>query len=171
MDERRGMHIRIPHKHYWIPAPSWRIHIGIYIRILSSTFGCCYNAVKYNTTLHTALQWLRQIINQTLNPNGLVMGCFLRILEKIDRVITVPHSISNHLCSFSTAKLNICRSEYVWHWNVYKLYPLQINNFKMWYLNKLFSFAWKIKVWLLNICVLIKRLGLHKMFTKHTFDI
>ena len=31
---------------------------------IPTTVKCCYNAVQYNTIIHTSLQWLRQNINQ-----------------------------------------------------------------------------------------------------------
>ena len=70
------------------------------------TFECRCNAVRYNIILHTLLQWLTQNIYFSFNsqktshssPVRQDMGCLLwvltlpivRILEKIDRVITVP---------------------------------------------------------------------------------
>ena len=66
----------------------------------------CRNAVRYNIILHTSLQWLTQNIYFSFNSQKTShsssvrqdMGCLLwvltlpivRILEKIDRVITVP---------------------------------------------------------------------------------
>ena len=47
---------------------------------------CCYNVVHYSMILHTSLQWLRQSINHSLNPqntshiarpNGQAKGCIL----------------------------------------------------------------------------------------------
>ena len=56
--------------------------------IQQNTVGCLYNAVQYNMILHTSLQWLRPNINQSLS-----ILYFVKILEKIDRVIKAPHSI------------------------------------------------------------------------------
>ena len=64
--------------------------------------GCRYHAVKYNTTLHTTLQWLKSNLHQNWihkrhlipHPNGPATGClFLKTFEKIDRVLTALHCI------------------------------------------------------------------------------
>ena len=68
----------------------------------NNTVNCRYNAVQYNTMLPTSLQCLWQSINQSLNAQntshtspltGEVWNYFVRIWEKIDRVITAPHCI------------------------------------------------------------------------------
>ena len=57
------------------------------LQIKPNTVECRYNAVKYNMILHTSLQWLRQSIDQSLNPQNIFVG----IWEKIDRAITASH--------------------------------------------------------------------------------
>ena len=66
----------------------------------TNTVECRYNAVQYNKILHTSLQWRGQNINKRLNlqkthhtsPYRASYGVsFVRIFDKIDRVITAPH--------------------------------------------------------------------------------
>ena len=63
---------------------------------------CRYNAVEYDLIWKTSLQWLRQSINQSLNPQNTPHTspwrasygiCFVRILNEINHVITTPHFI------------------------------------------------------------------------------
>ena len=70
--------------------------------VLGYTVECRYNAVQYNKILHTSLQWRGQNINKRLNlqkthhtsPYRASYGVsFVRIFDKIDRVITAPHCI------------------------------------------------------------------------------
>ena len=71
-----------------------------------NTVGCRYNAVQYDLMLHylhTALQWLKQNINQNLNwketshiSPSLVIRYGVSILEKTDRVIMALDCISWH---------------------------------------------------------------------------
>ena len=76
---------------------------------------CRYNAVQYNMVLLTSLRWLRQDINQNLWPQKTIHASpwrasygvsFVRILEKNDRVITVPccscYSPANAMSSFGS---------------------------------------------------------------------
>ena len=68
--------------------------------ILHSTVECRYSTTWYNIILHTALEALRQNINQMLKPqrhhiprpDRRAMGVsFVNMLENIGRIITVPH--------------------------------------------------------------------------------
>ena len=64
------------------------------------TAECRYNAVQFITILHNALRWQQLNVNQTSNsqqtphssPSRARYGvAIMRILKKIDRVITTPH--------------------------------------------------------------------------------
>ena len=67
------------------------------------TVRCRYNAVQYNMTMHTSLQWARQNLNQGLQSqktphisasrasHGIAI---VSIFKKTDRVIMTPHCIS-----------------------------------------------------------------------------
>ena len=59
-----------------------------------------YNAVQFSTILHTALRQQWQNVNQILEPQNTphisrvsYEVSIVRILEKIDHVITAPHCI------------------------------------------------------------------------------
>ena len=84
----------------------WSLCQSLLLRVYSSssikkiTVECRYNAVWYSMILHTALQELRQNINQRLNPQNTPHTStwrsnyrvyFMNMLEKTDRVITAPH--------------------------------------------------------------------------------
>ena len=66
------------------------------------TIECCRHAVWFNTIKHTTLRWQWQNVNEILIPHQTRHTSFLRasygvsivrILETIERVITVPHCI------------------------------------------------------------------------------
>ena len=70
------------------------------------TVGCRVKAVQYTIIFHTALKWMKQNINQTVNsqkishisPSRASYGMYIvRILKKIDCIITAPHCISIYL--------------------------------------------------------------------------
>ena len=91
-----------------------------YIKALY-TVECRYNAVQYNTIFHTApLHWLTHNMNQTLNsqktfhtsPSQASYGAsFVRVREKIDRVITAPYC--NTKLHITQARLD-CIHDIVW---------------------------------------------------------
>ena len=63
---------------------------------------CRYNAVQWSIILHTKVQLLMKSISHSSNPQnnipylaltGELWGEFVRIWERIDRVITAPHCI------------------------------------------------------------------------------
>ena len=56
-----------------------------------NTVECRYNAVQIITILHTALRWQQQNVNQTSNSRASYGVSIMRILEKVDRVITTTH--------------------------------------------------------------------------------
>ena len=65
-----------------------------------STVECRYNAVQHNTILHATLQWLKSNINHNSNPQKTPQRAsygvpVVRVLEKIDRVITALLCIQN----------------------------------------------------------------------------
>ena len=64
------------------------------------TVRCCYNAIQFITILHTAPWWQQQKVNQISNSqqtphNSPLRASYgvsiMRILKKIDRIITTPH--------------------------------------------------------------------------------
>ena len=70
--------------------------------IWQDTVGCCYNALKFVTILHSALWWQWQNANQILDSQNTSHTSrsrasygvfFVKILEKIGRVITSPRCI------------------------------------------------------------------------------
>ena len=82
-----------------------------------STFKCRYNAVQYYKLFHTALHWLKHILNQCQITNHTPYFTlkasyglhFLRIRMKIERVKTAVHGIEKQ------THLNIVSS--YWHGN------------------------------------------------------
>ena len=65
-----------------------------------NTIECHYNAVQYNMILHTSLWWLRQNINESVNPHMTPHSSpwwasygvsFVTNLEKIDHIIMAPY--------------------------------------------------------------------------------
>ena len=86
---------------YWLISwlTDWSID-WLATRKARYTVVCLYNTVQYNTILHTSVRWLRLNINESwdrqktphTSPSRARYGVsFVKILEKIDRVITVPH--------------------------------------------------------------------------------
>ena len=76
------------------------------------TVECRYNAVKFVTILHSALQWQWQNVSQTLDsqntphtsPSRASYGVsFVSILEKIDRVLMAPYCIKRARIPYNTA--------------------------------------------------------------------
>ena len=75
------------------------------------TVECRYNVVQFITILPSALWWQQQNVNQTPNsrqqtphtsPSRASYGVsIVRILEKIDRLITAPH------CTFMSPKYSV----------------------------------------------------------------
>ena len=68
---------------------------------------CRYNAVRYSTILHSTLQRLKSNINRNLNPQktphispwrASYGVSLIRIVNKIGRVITVPHCTWSSYC-------------------------------------------------------------------------
>ena len=87
------------------PRRCWRYPSEKFIQLIAhsaNTVKWHYNVVQYNMIFHTSLLWLRQSMNQSLNPQNTSHTTpywasygmyFVRILEKIDQVITAPHCI------------------------------------------------------------------------------
>ena len=85
------------------------VNVYFYTRLLHIKIhkdGRRYNAVQYDTILHTVLQWLQKNINQSFNfisqytpnswPTWVSYGVSkARILEKIDRAKTAPRHTDN----------------------------------------------------------------------------
>ena len=78
------------------------MEIHFYFQSLVNTAMCCCNTVQYNMIFHTSLQWLRQNIYQSLNPQKtphtsslwVSYGMyFVRNWKKIDRIIPEQHCI------------------------------------------------------------------------------
>ena len=108
--------------------------VKIYTKQISAyAVGCRYNAVQYYMILHIPLQWLGQNTNKSLNTqiiphsNGRAMGCFFRILEKIDRVITAPHCIYIHLQNYGP---------YATYYNQYLYAAVNGVRWRNWYMQK-----------------------------------
>ena len=103
--------------HYF---PRWYVVKRSCALYVPSTVACCYNAVKYNTMVHTSLhQELRQIINQRLNqqktpilcPDGRAIGS---LSWKVWRKLMAPHCIFPILWQFSSA--SYVEQMLVWLW-------------------------------------------------------
>ena len=89
------------------------------------TAECRYNTVQYNTIFHTTLRWLKQNINlrvkSQITPYNASWGAsygvyFVRIREKIDRVITALHCIQYSQRTIHTVHALMC---FVVVWTIY----------------------------------------------------
>ena len=78
----------------WYSLPCMRKTVS-----LIDTVECRYNAVQYNMILFTALQRQRLKWKKTPHTSRARYGVsFVRIWEKMDRVLTAPHCIVQHGC-------------------------------------------------------------------------
>ena len=90
---------------------------------------CRYKVVQYNMILRTSLQWWRQSINLSLNPqkhciphpNGWAMGCILWEFGRCwqcynDRVIMAPHCIWRDSLYIETRPSGRCPRSVVVQW-------------------------------------------------------
>ena len=92
------------------------------------TVRCCYNVVHYNMILHISLQWLRHNRNQGLHSqktshNSASRASYgvsiVRILKKINRIISAQHCILYDIDSLPALTLITNQRSSVFHtWNI-----------------------------------------------------
>ena len=96
--------------------PLWNILSSEQVVPLMYTVECLYNAVQFTTILFMALRWQEQNLNHTLtsqhtphsSPVRAMYGVsIVRILKKIDRVITAPLCIQPIREAYKALPLNV----------------------------------------------------------------